>query len=354
VSPGGFARLRAGLLAAGEPGYRPRGLFEVLNQTACQVHTQLMLDDRAEERLLVVAKASFSLEGGRLEPVDADIALADRYRGDPTRSSLLAAGEVVLAKPRPDLLLSGSAYPSRPGEATGHVRFRVGGWSKDAVVFGDRTWTRGVAGLRPGAPRPFDAIPLIYERAFGGSDLSAQLECAENPVGVGLTDCRVDGPLPNLEHPRHRLDAPGDRPPPCAFGPIPPHWQPRRGLAGTFDAAWQRERMPLAPRDADPRAAQVAPPDQVLSTALRGDEEVELRGVRPGGASLQFRLPGLHLRVTVQDGERRVTPPAALDTLHVDADALRLDLTWRASLSVHERLDEIAWIRVEPSGASHA
>lgn len=134
--------------------------------------------------------------------------------GYPATTSLVAAGEVVLAKPRPDLLLSGYAYPSEPGGAAGYVRFRVGGWSKDALVFGDRAWTRGVTGLRPGAPEPFEKIPLIYERAFGGADLDARppLECAENPVGLGLVGCRAGAPLPNLEHPRHRLEAPGDCP----------------------------------------------------------------------------------------------------------------------------------------------
>jgi len=39
--------------------------------------------------------------------------------------------------------------------------------------------------------------------------------------------------------------------------------------------------MPLPPLDANPRAAQVAPPDQIYPTALQGGEEVEIRGVRP-------------------------------------------------------------------------
>lgn len=331
-------------------------MFTLINRTGCHVHPQLMLDAHAEEHLLVVVKASFFIEADRLMATEAEVVLADRYHGDPAASSLAAAGEVVLGKPRPDLLLSGNAYPARPGDPTGVVSFRVGGWSKDALVFGDRTWTRGLAGLRPSSPQPFEAVPLVYERAFGGADLEAKppVGCSENPVGVGMIGCCAGSPLPNLEHPRQHLEAPGDRPPPRAFGPIPPHWQPRRGLHGTLDSAWQRTRLPLPPLDADPRAAQVAPADQVYPTALRGGEEVEIRGVRPGGEWLVFRLPVMQVRVTVHDGRRQLDLPSALDTLHVDGEACRVDLTWRASVSVHERLDDLEWVRVEATGAPNA
>lgn len=330
-------------------------MFSLINRTGLKAQPQLVLDAGGEERLLLVLKASFVIAPGRLLPTEAEIILADRYRGDPTCTSLAAAGEVVLHKPLPDLLLSGNAYPAERGDATGVVSFRVGSWSKEAMIFGDRVWTRGVAGLRPGVPEPFEAIPLTYERAFGGAALTGKPSgCAENPVGVGMLDCRSGTPLPNLEHPHHRLDAPGDLPPPRAFGPIPPHWQPRRGLYGTFDATWQRTRLPLPPLDADPRAAQVAPPDQVYPAALEGGEVVEIRGVRPNGGWLIFSVPRMRVRVAVHDGHDVRELPTALDTLHVDAEALRLDLTWRAHLSVHESIDNLEWVRIAADEIPHA
>ncbi|PCC68206.1 hypothetical protein SAMN02745121_08925 [Nannocystis exedens] len=316
---------------------------------------QLVLDGQGEERLLLVMKGSFELDGEVLRPTYAAVVLADQYRGDPASTSLVAASEVVLFKPLPDLLLSGHAFPEERGGTTGAVSFRVGNWSKDALVFGDRVWMRGVTGLHPSAPQPFERIPLVYERAFGGADLArtSPLGCPENPVGVGMVDCRSGGPVPNLEHPRHRLSAAGDRPPSRAFGPIPPHWQPRRSFHGTFDADWQRTRMPLPPLDADPRAAQVAPPDQVLPHALEGGEPVEIRGVRQDGRWLRFHVPRLRVRVTVHDGRCVRELPTALDTLHVDADALRLDLTWRAHVSVHDGIDNLAWVRIDAEEAPH-
>jgi hypothetical protein len=331
-------------------------VYTLINRTVCQVHPQLMLDAHAEEHLLIVAKASFVIQGRQLTAADAEVVLADRYHGDPGTSSLAAAGEVMLFKPRPDLILSGDAYPTTRGGTTGLVSFRVGAWTKQAAIFGDRTWTRGLTGLRPGEPQPFESIALQYERAFGGAALDAKppLGCPENPVGVGMIGCRAGSPLPNLEHPSHLLEGPGDRPPPCAFGPIAPHWQPRLGLHGTFDAAWQRGRMPLPPLDTDPRAAQVAPPDQVYPATLRGGEAVEVRGARPGGERLSFHLPVMPVRITVHDGQRTRDLPTALDTVHVDANNLRLELIWRASVSVHERLDDVEWVRVDTVGAPHA
>lgn len=58
-------------------------MFPLVNRTRCHAHTQLVIDARAEEHLLVVVKASFSVETGELMPVEAVLALADRYRGVP-------------------------------------------------------------------------------------------------------------------------------------------------------------------------------------------------------------------------------------------------------------------------------
>lgn len=101
-------------------------MFSLINRTDLKVQPQLLLDAHGEERLLLVLKASFIIGPGRLLPTEAEIILADRYRGDPTCSSLAVAGEVVLHKPLPDLLLSGNAYSAERGDTTGIVSFRVG------------------------------------------------------------------------------------------------------------------------------------------------------------------------------------------------------------------------------------
>ncbi|MFY0539342.1 DUF2169 domain-containing protein [Nannocystis pusilla] len=40
----------------------------------------------------------------------------------------------------------------------------------------------------------------------------------------------------------------GGSPPPVGFGPVAPQWQPRLGLAGTYDSQWMEQRAPVAGR----------------------------------------------------------------------------------------------------------
>ena len=89
-------------------------------------------------------------------------------------------------------------------------------------------------------PEPFERIPLIYERAFGGWDRShPETEKhgfePRNPVGTGFRAKRGKFEkgirLPNLEDPQRPLKGHRDKPPPTGFGFISPHWPPRAALA---------------------------------------------------------------------------------------------------------------------------
>lgn len=326
----------------------------VINRTSYGVHPQFVMAGGVEETLIVVVRASHGVHAdGRLEATSpAPIVLADSYRGDPARSSLVAASDVTLAKPAVDLLFSGCAYPARAGDRGVLVRAAVGGWEKRAVVAGERVWRQGLGGLRASEPAVMEPVPLIFERAFGGHDPYADPPAwsLENPAGVGYmarAAAQHDGlPLPNIEAPEQRIGSPRDRPAPCGFGPIAPHWPPRARQHDSYDALWLQTRAPLPPRGQGAGADQVAPADQVYQERLRGGEAVILDGMRPAGARVGFALPRMHIEVVVHDGQTRRSLPVVLDTLHVDTEALRLDLTWRASLSVHGWLDEIEWILI--------
>jgi len=76
----------------------------------------LPVNDAVSRRFLTAASSTRTRRTMKCSPwrtrwrtnsaTDADIVLADHYRSDPARSSLAAAGEVTLGKPRPDLLLT--------------------------------------------------------------------------------------------------------------------------------------------------------------------------------------------------------------------------------------------------------
>src|SRR5262249_45922943 len=155
----------------------------------------------------------------------------------------------------------------------------VGPVEKALRVHGTRVWYHGAKGLALSAPQPFEAVPLRWELAFGGSDFSDPkhpLEEPRNPVGRGV--CRqtrdlIDQPRPPIAAPR---DPVGDsrHPTPAGVGALGRHWEPRRRYVGTYDDHWMKERMPLPPLDFDPRFHQVAPPDQITPQPLRGGELV--------------------------------------------------------------------------------
>ena len=69
-------------------------------------------------------------------------------------------------------------------------------------------------------------MPLVYERAFGGSDhthekLKKQGTEMRNPVGTGFrknSDAVAGVPLSNVEYPGHLVGSWSDAPPPAGFG----------------------------------------------------------------------------------------------------------------------------------------
>ena len=83
--------------------------------------------------------------------------------------------------------------------------------------------------------------------------------------------------LPNVEYASKGLGMfPGPQRP-AGFGPIARHWSPRVKFAGTYDAKWKQERLPLSPADFDDRFYLCVPEDQQAPSYLKGGEPVELR-----------------------------------------------------------------------------
>jgi hypothetical protein len=243
--------------------------------------------------------------------------------------------------------------PRRRGDTQVDVALRVGTINKVVAVSGDRLWTRGLLGWSATPPKAFERIPLTWERAFGGTDQSNPERpgrCDTNPVGRGYrskgSKLAVEGDLlPNLESPADPIRKPGDAPAPAGFGYVAPWWASRARHAGTYDATWLEQRMPFLPEDFDERFFQVAPADQILVGHPSGGEAVEVVGVRESGP-LRFTLPQSTVAVVVRLGLERILPTVVCDTILIDADRLRLVLSWRAQLPVHCRLDQLQWIKV--------
>ena len=312
-------------------------------------------DKTGREVLVIVLKYSFRIgmrgEVELDEDTPSEPLSVDEHYGDPGKTSIRKPSDLSEEKPGTDVLLVGHAYPSRkhPRATSVDVSLRMGPIAKTLRVHGLRVWQeKAFGGITPGPSRPLiDPIPLLWELAWGGLDLSDPkhpLGEPGNTLGRGVRhdpEALVDQPAALIEYP----DAPigSGKNVPAGFGALCRHWQPRAAFAGTFDETWQQTKMPLLPDDFNPRFHVTAPMDQWSPVPLRGDEPVEIIGATPDEI-LRFQLPrmapGFSAYVLGQRKELRTH----LDTVWIDADARRVELTYRAALAVpkkYEMIDQV-------------
>ena len=324
-------------------------MWEVRNSTRFQTNRGWVRDYTGREVWLVAVRARFRIVPNGIAVWDPDlpqdpVKIAPEYSGSGLGCVLLADTDLPHEKRATDVLMSGYARPPRGHRATSlSVGMAVGPINKCITVVGDRIWTLGKAT----APLPFEAMPLDYTRAFGGVDQSNAPDpptdwYVHNPAGTGFSSRVVahgDIRLPNLEDPAHPLTSPADRPRPAGFGPIAPHWPMRSRYAGTYDAAWERDRLPLLPNDFDPRFHQQAPEDQQVEGFLRGGEGVRLEGVHPDGPQ-EFYLPRISLgfETEFEDGTE-ITHRANLHTVVFEPEFPAVSMVWHTSLECHSRVN---------------
>lgn len=327
-------------------------MLQLSNRTPFAAMPMLFPDAAGIDTMFAVVKGTFVI-GERLTLADEQIpvTLQDQHYGDPLETSIRAPSDVSLPKLGTDIVLVGSACA--PGDRPTwqmEVALSVASATKQLRVFGDRVWSN-VAGAAATWVAPFVRMPIVWERAFGGTDESGDQVAADprNPVGVGFrarnsTRAMAGTPLPNIEDPAQPISSPGHTPTPAGFGAIAPHWQPRRSYAGTYDAAWMDSRAPYLPHDFDPRFYQLAPAGLTTNGHLRGGEMVQATGVTPNGL-LQFQLPVMRLAVSYVLDEGEEIRPALLDTVIIEPDAARLILVWRSALPVDKKALMVKEIR---------
>jgi uncharacterized protein YjbI with pentapeptide repeats len=298
-----------------------------------------------QDSLTVIVKGTFDLvpDGVATPAEEALPPDGDQHAGEPETSGLVYGSDFAIFKPRCDVMLRGSAFPATRGATAVRVVMRLGSQIARVVdVIGDRRWDRGGAMT---VPQPFEEIPLVWERAFGGPGFD------RNPVGRGV---RLDEAvaLPNLEDPLQRLQSPGDRPPPAGFGPIAGTWPPRSKMLGHYDDRWVKTRWPYFADDFDWNYFNVAPAPQQIAYP-QGNESFELAGVHPTMAAIRGHLPGDRMRVFAQKTELAgggfFEVRMALDTVWFLADEMKLVLVWRGLFDVRDDdAPEIASLFVHP------
>jgi len=333
------------------------------NKTPFAFEPLFLADEEARPLFVPIVKATYHIHEAPLlslaeeqVPVNFD----GENWGDPEKSSCKYEPETAFIKPATDIVLIGHAYAPKQSVTKVDVSLRVGPMQKVVRVIGDRYWVKSFGITSMTSPQPFERIPLIYERAFGGWDRSnsnPEKHTFEprNPVGTGFRGKRGKFEekirLPNLEDPRYPLKGFRDRPPPAGFGFTSPHWQPRAGFAGTYDKAWTKQRMPLLPTDFDRRFFNAAPQDQVAPGFLKADVAVEVINASPNG-KISFNLPGVsppQCRVELR-GRKDYLLETRLDTVIINTDENLLFLIWRTNLELRTGPQDVVSIEVRADG----
>ncbi|MEE8627601.1 MULTISPECIES: DUF2169 domain-containing protein [Methylobacterium] len=306
---------------------------------------QLHRDGTPMAVLCVRAGCGLDPDGSLHLAEDQAIVLNDVYEGDPLRTPLLRVGDLIPYKPAADVTLLGAAHaPNGRATRRWEVALAIGDHGVRLRVHGPRSWEPALAFLTPtwklGTAELVTRVPLDYRYALGGryvGDPDGGAD-ARNLLGPGLLHrefSRVGKPCraPQIDSARAPVDAPFARPLPQGFGPVPPFWSWRQAHAGTYDEAWQAAPERRLPDDFDYRFYQTAHGDLVLPH-IRGDEELRLDGLVPGGGMLRVTLPGLAIVAHHHwlDG-RQVHARLTLDGVHLDLrrdeGPWRVDLTWR-------------------------
>jgi len=312
--------------------------MELVNQTAvaAKLFVAEMLDENCRGGMLV-AKATFEITGGaspRLVSQDPFPILDAQTELDDVGH--MPADTIPREDPWFEVILLGACH-GRGGRpiAQERVSLSVGSAVGHLVVTGDRAWSGQGREARITNPAPFARMPLVYERAYGGSaelmvdphslypvfdpynargrgfnamdylqGCAALFEC---PPGFPVL---APGPrlLPNLEDPRAPIREWGDTPPPACWATIPADV----GFMAKAMDGRMRKHGASPPPEAIIQAAYVrAHPDWTFDKPPPVQSEVRIAGVSPHGG-MAFRLPALRIvadyEVGAKQGLRELKP----------------------------------------------
>lgn len=292
------------------------------------------LVDAEGEKLCAILKATFELVPGPPRGADGSFEAAPRPRrrpiraadlpwGEPTKSSIAYPSDLCVRKPGTDIIVVARAHaPGGEAKPTFDAGIRLGKCVKVVRITGPRVFAGNGDSIT--RPRPARSLDVRYDFAFGGTDQTEEdfKEDARNPVGMGvsLNPSALDAaPAPQIEDPLDPITRANGTFKPAGLGVIGRHWEPRRKLWGTHDAAWLKNRAPLPPKDFDERANFAATPELIHVPPLRGGEEGGITNLSAAHETLTFVLPRLRTTMTFKaKGQAPVSFTPFIDTVIID------------------------------------
>lgn len=260
------------------------------------------------------------------------------------------------------------------------VTLSVGDEVRRLAVFGERRWRKMLGGgLVASEPEPFEALPLAFERAFGGgydmlpglfpgTDLpfpGLRVDYPLNPSGIGFyetSDAAENRSLPNVESPAELVRSWDDRPVPAGLAPC----AKLLALRVPTDAATHEAIH------AESRARTEGGPFRLWGTgSAQGDFELMLRMIHHapgklifarispstvlaadglGSGPLRFEVPPSPVCIEIARREPHAEVPFALRSIHIDADAHIVEVV-HGHAFYYAPQQSPGWVRVLERGA---
>lgn len=340
--------------------------MNIVNNTLFPVETMPFKGPDGKTFLTVIVKGTYTITdqgqavtAGEQLPVEfGDVPFDQENAG-----SNKFEADVAPFKPRTDIVLVGHAYAPAGRLVTAiDVSLRVGRLQKVLRVFGDRKW---IDVGSPTDPQPFDKMPIVYERAYGGIDMTGGGYLPSNLAGCGyfakIDKKSVEGsPLPNIEDPGYLIRSPKDQPRPMGFGFYGRAWEPRSRYLGTYDEEYREKYSPNPPPDFKFEYYNGAHPDLQMDGYLMGNEFVELINLTPRG-TMAFQLPAQQITCHVEKNSEKLEAyiktldeqkiprarlentasgiehiPMNLDTLCLLPDEAQCFILWRGRTQVYD------------------
>src|SRR5262249_7486875 len=144
------------------------------------------IDGCGRDVLLVVVKTSFVVDpAGAVRRAERQVpVLCDDVPRDPSdpRSSIRYPSDTALQKVGFDVVVVGDALSPRPVPQV-DVGVKVGDRLTVVRVHGQRFYYRGALGVSIGPAVPFERMPVVYERAYGGTGPDGVVLEPRNPLG---------------------------------------------------------------------------------------------------------------------------------------------------------------------------
>ena len=324
-------------------------MFHLKNNTPFDSDIFLLPDRRGTDMLCILVKATYDVKTEiKIADEQQIIITEDIYWGEPGGSSLKYPAEPHPEKPGTDVILIGEACAPEGSLVTEmFVGVSAAGRKRIMKVSGNRCWKKGLLTTNLSDPEPFDRMPIVYERAYGGMHLidaedGLILSEQRNPVGMGFAGKRCSKELektgvPNIEDPERLMKSPADKSRPVGYGAIAPNWHPRVSYAGTYGEVWQKKRAPFLPDDFDPMHYHTAHPDLIFPNRLKGGEPFVISGMSPRGRKV-FNLPQDEPKIEVDITGRFETAKAYIGTVLLEPTDDRISVVWLASVAREKRI----------------